>query len=213
MTFDILGTFREGLEVIIHPNKEARTNLGVKDAAVMYYKFAVVPIIFAIVASLVILAVLPGVLASLPSTQLLNGSLSLTMAAYEESFVGLIITPLFIPIALLVIAGLIHGVGKVLRLLKGSFSKTFTAVVYAEFASLLFWFAIALGNFGSIIFLLAAVYGVYMLVVVLAKEHKTSATNAFVAGLIVFILLVIVATALLSGYFAALQASGALPPS
>lgn len=213
MALNIFGTFRGGLEIIIHPNRETRTDLGVKDAVVMYYKFAVVPIIFTIVASLVVLALLPGVLASLPSTQLLNGSVSLTMAAYEESFVGLIITPLFIPIALLVIAGLIHGVGKTLRLLRGSFSKTFTAVVYAEFASLLFWFAIALGNFGSIIFLLAVVYGVYVLVVGLAKEHEVSATNAFIAGLIVFILLVIVSSFLLSGYIAALQSSGALQPS
>ena len=69
------------------------------------------------------------------------------------------------------------------------------------------------GALGGIIYLMALIYGVYVLVMGLSKQHKTSTTNAFVVGLIVFILLAVVGFAFISSYAAALQSGGALSGS
>jgi hypothetical protein len=198
------------LDIIFHPNSGTSANLSLKEAVLAYYKFAVVPIILTLVAALIISVSLPGILASVPSSQLVDGSLPMTMTAYNQFLLSLVVTPLFIPLALLVIAALLHVIGRVLRMLEGDFSKTFTAVVYAEFSSLLFWCLISFGAFGSIVYLIALIYGIYVLVVGLSKQHKTSTTNAFVVGLIAFVLLVVAASVFVSVYAAALQGSGAL---
>jgi hypothetical protein len=209
----IFDDFKKGLDIVFHPNRETHVNLSLKGALLMYYKFAVVPIILTMVAALVISVSLPGILASVPSSQLVGGSVAMTIEAYNQFLFSLVVTPLLIPLVLFVIAGMLHVVGRVLRMFEGSFTNTFTAVVYAEFSSLLFWCVISFGAFGSIIYFIALIYGIYVLVVGLSKQHKTSATNAFIVGLVVFIFLVIVASIFVSSYAAALQSSGALSGS
>lgn len=213
MLFD---DFKNGLGIIFHPDREANINLGLKEVFVTYYKFSMVPIILTVVAALIISISLPEIFATVPSSQLIGGSEALT-AFSTITANSLIIILLLIPVVLLVIAGMLHAIGKLLRMLEGSFARTFTAVVYAEFASLLFWFVNlfgAFGNtfgaFGGIVYLIALIYGVYVLVVGLSKQHKTSTTNAFVVGLIVFVLLAVVGFAFVSSYATALQSSGAL---
>ena len=164
MLFD---DFKNGLDIVFHPDREANINLGVKGALVTYYKFAIVPIVITVVAALVVSILLPGLFASVPSSQLVGGSGVLT-AFSTITANSLIIIILLMPVALLVVAGLLHVVGKVLRMFEGRFARTFTAVVYAEFASLLvlvcesvrsFWQHA--GSLGGIIYLMALIYGVY----------------------------------------------------
>lgn len=207
----VLEAFKKGVGIVIHPNRETHVNLGFKEALLTYYKFAAVPMVFTLLASLVVMATLPDALASVPSTALIEGSLSLTLFVYRQFLFSLILTPLIIPIGLLFIAALLHTIGKVLHLFEGTFARTFTAVVYAEFSSLLFWFAFAFGTFGSVIYFLSLIYGVYVLVIGLSKQHKTSGTNAFIVGLIAFVFLAIVASVFVSAYAAGLQSNGALP--
>lgn len=207
----VLETFKKGVGIIIHPNKEAHVNLGFKEALLTYYKFAAVPMVLTLLASLVVVATLPGVLSSVPSNTLVGGSVALTIFVYRQFLFSLILTPLIIPVGLFFIAALLHIIGKTIRLFEGNFARTFTAVVYAEFSSLLFWFAFAFGTFGSIIYFLSLIYGVYVLVIGLSKQHKTSGTNAFIVGLIAFVFLAIVASVFVSAYVAGLQGSGALP--
>lgn len=201
----LMKSFRNGLDVIAHPGRATEKKMSVKQALLEYYKFSAVPLALTIVASLIVMLTLPGILAKAPSTYLVNGSVQMTMAFYKQYLISLVITPLFIPLVLLVIAAMIHAAGRGLRLFEGGFAATFAAVVYAEFSSLLFWFVIALGALGSIIYLIALIYGVYVLVVGLSKQHGTSMTNAFVAGLVVFVILAVILTAYASAYAATLK--------
>ena len=201
-----IKSFKDGLGVIAHPGKGTEKKMGVKEALLAYYKFAVVPIVLTILASIVVMLTLPGTLANAPTAYLVNNSVQLTIDLYKQYLISLIITPLFIPLVLLIIAGMIHAVGKVFGFFKGGFANTFAAVVYAEFSSMLFWFAVTLGALGSIIYLIALIYGIYVLVVGLSKQHGTSMTSAFVAGLVVFIVHAVIFTAYASVYAASLQA-------
>ena len=202
----LMESLKAGLGVIAHPGKETGKKMSIKEALLAYYKFAIVPIALTILASIVVMLTLPGALAGVPVSSLVNGSMQLTLELYKQYLVSLVVTPLLIPIVLLVVAGMLHLVGKGLRLFNGSFANTFAAVVYAEFSSLLFWFAVALGAFGSIIYLIALVYGVYVLVVGLSKQHDTSMINAFVAGFVVFVILAVILMAYASAYAASLHA-------
>lgn len=199
-------SFKAGLGVIAHPGKATDKKMSIKEALLAYYKFSVVPIALTILVSIVVMLTLPGVLAKAPTSYLVNGSVQLTLEVYKQYLISLVLTPLFIPVVLLVVAGMLHAVGKGLRLFNGSFASTLAAVVYAEFSSLLFWFTIALGALGSIIYLIALIYGIYVLVVGLSKQHGTSMTNAFVAGLIVFVILAVILSAYASAYVASLHA-------
>ncbi len=201
-----IKSFKEGLGVIAHPGKGTEKKMSIKEALLAYYKFAVVPIILTVLASIVVMFTLPGELAKAPAAYLVNNSVQLTIDLYRQYLISLIVTPLFIPLVLLVIAGMLHAVGRIFGFFKGGFASTFTAVVYAEFSSMLFWFAVALGALGSIIYLIAMIYGIYVLVVGLSKQHGTSMTNAFVAGLVVFIVLAVILTAYASAYVASAQA-------
>ena len=198
----LIKSFKDGLGVIAHPGKGTERKMDVKEALLAYYKFALVPIALTILASIVVMLTLPGALANAPTTYLVNNSVQLTIDLYKQYLISLIVTPLFIPLLLLIIAGMLHAVGRGFGFFKGGFASTFAAVVYAEFSSLLFWFAVALGALGSIVYLIALIYGIYVLVVGLSKQHGTSMTNAFVAGLVVFIVLAVILTAYASAYVA-----------
>ncbi len=199
----VLNAFKGGVNMVLHPSRETHAKLGVKEALVMYYKFALVSMGLTAIASFFALIALPSALAYVPANSLINNSISQTVAVYRQYLISLIITPVFVPIALLIVAGLIHIAGKTFRLFEGDFSRTFAAVVYAEFASLLFWFAIVLGVIGSIVYFIALLYGVYVLVVGLSKQHSTSITGAFVPVLVAFAFLVIVVMVFASAFAAA----------
>jgi hypothetical protein len=206
MVFD---TFRKGVAIVFHPNKESHARLGLKEALLTYYRFAAVPIIItaavALISYLVFGPSLQNSLSMLPKSDLVGGSVALTILAYKDMLLSLVVMPMLpIPIALLVIAGLIHLLGKVFRMFKEGFDRTFTAVLYASFSSLTFWFAIVFGAIGGVVYFLALVYGIYVLVVGLAKQQDTTMTNAFVVGLAAFVILFIVASTIAVGNVPAL---------
>ncbi len=188
MLEDVIDQFKEGIDLILHPDTGTRPRMGTAQALKMYYMFSLVPAALGIVVGVIAIAAVPGAAqaAGLPGQA---GVFELAALAVLALLLQLWI---FMPVIILILAGLLHAVGKVLGMFKGTYSNTATAVVYSEFALVSVVWLAAIPVVGPLVIFVADIYGVWIFLSAAANQHKTTKTNAFIVGLVTVIILVIV---------------------
>ena len=209
----IIDDFREGLDVIFRPAENASIKLSVGDALALYYKFSVIPIAIFVIAGHVFLEILASMFSQSPVSPITSffGAHSLTiLVATSVAFFWI-----FLPVALLVQAALYQFLGgTIMGKFKGGYSATFSSVVFAMLPNVLVAWLAFIPGFDLIILPLVSIYGIYVLVIALTKQHKTTNNTAFAVWLVcsvVLWMLSIVGSFILSmfSFFHTLSALGA----
>ncbi len=204
----LLDDFRSGIIAVLHPSG-ITSKMTVQNAILTYYKFSAIPMVLALIVALLISSYLATIVSLSPTSQLIGGSAALTIAFYRKVLFLLVTLPILMPIFLLVLAGIMHAIGGSLKIFKEGFSRTFTAVVFANFATLLFWFTfVSLIDIGGIIYFVAFIYSIYVLVVALSKQHEITKLNAFFVGVLSFFVVLIILSLLSAGFTYAIASAG-----
>ncbi|MHB1829918.1 MAG: YIP1 family protein [Candidatus Micrarchaeaceae archaeon] len=188
MLENLIDPFKEGIELILHPDIGTRPKMGVTQALKRYYLFSLVPAALGIVVGVIAIVAVPGT-AQTVGLSGQAGTLELATLAVVALLLQLWV---LIPIFILVLAGILHAVGKVLGMFKGTYANTATAVVYSELAPVSVVWLAAIPMIGPLIIFVADVYSIWIFLSAAANQHKTTKTNAFIVGLITVIILFIV---------------------
>lgn len=190
MVFD---TFKNGIDVVLHPAKGVKAEKTIGGALLVYYKFSVIPIILLAIVALGAGFALQGVSVE---TGLVSGALAGSLPLIAIAGVIIYVWGL-LPLALLVYAIVLDWVGNALKAFSGKYPHTLTAVLYGSFGPLaLLWFSV-IPVIGSIVQLIAFVWSMYVLVVLIANQNKTSRVISLIvvvtAGVVTWLLIAVIA--------------------
>ncbi|MCL4365588.1 hypothetical protein M1590_04685 [Candidatus Marsarchaeota archaeon] len=189
----VWDTFKDGIDAVLHPEHIRVTKMSVGDSLAMYYKFSVIPLVLLAIVALGAGFLLQGVLAA---TGLLNGVIGGSVALLAVAGVVVYVWGI-VPIGLLVFSVIVHWIGKGLDTFKGDYGATFNAAVYGMFGPLAVLWLSVLPVIGGLIQLIAFVWSIYVLVVVLGLEHKTTRIHTLVvlvaAGVVIWLVTQLVA--------------------
>ena len=183
---DIIGSLKKAWDLAIHPSKA--TPMGIQDALVFYYSFAIIPAI--------IVAIIGAIFGGISG------------AAIELAII-LILSP----ISFFVEAALIQLFGKsVFKKFTKPYPVTFTAVIIAAIPSTLFvWLSALTGGLAGILF---EIWVIVLLTLAIMKLQKTSGLFAvlswLIPAIILFIIAIIVGAALLTAIAPSFGGLGAL---
>jgi len=197
----IIDDLKDAIDVMIHPTNYGYKTMGIGEGIVKYYKVMLIPMILAIILSVVFMGSAAGVL-----------GMAIGGIAAVAVFINYIIG---IPIELLIGAFLVQLIaGNILKWFKGGFNATFAAYVFAIFPTLLIGWLSPVPILGLLLSIIAGIWGFIVLIFALAKLHNISAGKAFlgllVTGLIIGIIIFIIALIIGVAFLGALLGSGAL---
>jgi len=196
----VLGVLKEGIDAALHPSKGTKQKMTVLDALAFYYKFSLIPLILLVVVSLIVVNILPQAATQLSQ---LGPSGGIFIAVALVFYLWLAI-----PIGLLVESLLYHIIGKVLGFFKGTYSDTFTAVVFSALPVIGLVWLIFIPLLGSVIVFVASIWSIYVISVAFSNQHKTTVLNGFLVWLVLFIVAIILVALVASALQSAL---GTLP--
>ncbi len=191
----IIDDFRTGLGIAFRPNENASVKLSVGEALSLYYKFSVIPLILFIIVGYFALQGFSSMLASQTGMWASFVQLAQPLASHALTLMITISIGFFwilLPIALLVQAALYQFVGGIFGKFKGGYSASLSAVVFAMLPNVLVAWLSFVPVLGFIIALFASVYGLYVLIVALEKQHKTTSGSALAVWLVCGIALMII---------------------
>ena len=176
----IIGDLVKGVKIYLNPSsQDAVKTLRIMDSMFFYYKFALLPIILA----LIVVYLFGSISALLKYTLLLS-----IIGSYVLGY----------PIIFLIEAGIIYFFDSIiLHKLKGEFEAVLTAVVFGTFPAIsLLWLTDLLGSAtgvlgiaGLIFSLLISVWGLYVLISSLSGQDKISIGDSAVAVLVPLIII------------------------
>ncbi len=227
----ILGYYSDVFKLMKNPSRFTATKMTGAEAIKYYLKSSAVPII-ALVIGLPLASLLGGniYVGSLgPVMAFANwlGSFGNVGAAIGLAFTILFDFVVFVPLAMLLLAGLIHLPSKLLGLLEGKYSHTLSAVSYWASTSMFFlwWLPLTalvsqatyppLGAllallFGSVWFL-SLFYSYYVFITALSKQHNVSTLKAFGSMVVVFFVIGAISLIAIAAIAAYLLGVHALP--
>lgn len=190
--------------ILIRPDKNTSKAMNFGTAVKFFYKATIIPFIIVF-----IIQMLTGFQAS----ALTNAGLPSMFGTYFVA-ISLILGWVLAPIVILLSAAVVHFFGAVLlKKLKRGFWATFGSVTYAYSAG---WIlniiltlveglgidGVVLGIVSLVISLVIILWKIYMYIVALANQHKTTKWDAFLVylvGVVVIVIIVIVVVAILAG--------------
>jgi len=181
----IIDDLKDAIDVMIHPTNYEYKTMSIREGIIKYYKVMLIPMILALIISVVFAGNNIGVL---------GGAQGKIIAAVAV----LIIYIIGIPIELLISAFLVQLIsGSILKWSKGGFNATFSAYIYSIFPALLIgWLSLVLILesllviilLGSLLVIIIALWSFILLLFALAKLQNISPSDAFLglflAGLI-----------------------------
>lgn len=180
----VWDTLKKGLDAFMHPVKGTAKKMKLGDALGMYYRFSVIPLIIFIVLGFLVTALVASGLSSF-------GNTGLAGIATTALVVGAIVLFwIVLPIGMLIESIILHLVGKVMNDFKGDFENTFTAVVFSIFGTVAVLWMVFIPVIGGAIVAAFGLASVYVAVVALGNQHKTSNTLApwIIATIIVLLI-------------------------
>jgi len=174
----IIDDLKDAIDVTIHPTNYGYKTMDIGEGIIKYYKVMLIPMILAIILSVVFGGSIARVL-GMP----IGG---MAVGVFIDYIIG-------IPIELLIGAFIVQLIaGNILKWFKGGFSATFAASVFAMFPILLIGWLSPVPILGSILSLIAAIWGFIVLIFALAKLHNISAGKAFLGLFVTFIIIVVI---------------------
>ncbi len=194
----IISDFKHAINVMVHPDKETKSytwKTG-RGAIGRYYKVMLIPMILQIIFALILGNFVGGIFRSVLGTMV--GSTFTTITAYTAYVAGFILVTyiILIPLGLVIAAGIMHLIGRGLKLFKNkSYDATLGAMVYGIMpAIVLSWI--------PYISLLGCLWSIAVMVIAISNLQKISRAAAFGVWLLtavvgaILLLLVFGATAL-----------------
>lgn len=161
------------------PSKESAAKMGVKDALKLYYGVSLVPLLLFIVLGSICLnlglvsnrfGAVPLVLSLLPGV-----GLNVLLVAFAFAYFWVLI-----PVSLLIDAALYHLVGKnFLKLFKGGYERTFTALVFGFMPMLLLYWLFVIPGVNALALIVLPVWGFVVDVIALSVQQKVTRLQAF----------------------------------
>jgi len=196
----VIDELKEAVNIMFSPGTATQKERSIRAAIAFYYKVLVVPLILYILA----LAIPETTISPYMLYSLLY--IILALAIPETTISLVILSPLFTvislivyPLVLLVVAGLYHLVGKLIKVFNNPYSNTFTATVYSTVPYVLLVWLLAFTNNANpmllvdvdIIFFVVAIWGIIITIIAFTNQQKTSRLRAFAVWLVVTLILVL----------------------
>lgn len=165
-----------GIGAAMHPSKETRKQMSTKQAIAFYYKFSLIPVAIAIIIALAASALL-GATSSLLGIY----SHMPTHFALLSVLLPILILWVLVPVGFLINALFLQLIGRNLfNSFKGRYSNSITALVYGEMPAVgLFWTGF-IPIIGTVILVIAGIWGFIVQIIALSNQQKTSRLVAFV---------------------------------
>lgn len=187
----IVDDIKFAIGVSLAPGQKATTSLGVVGALKLYYKVMLLPMLL----SILLQALLNG-LFLLPTSLGVRGTAGITFVSVAIVFAIYVIIN---PIILLLYAGVMHVIGRVLNLFQGGgYGVTFSANVYGALPGLLL-------SWIPLVSFLGALWGIVVLILALSNLQKMSKLASFgvwLAATIILVILLVVPAIILGAIFA-----------
>jgi len=196
----VIDELKEAVNIMFSPGTATQKERSIRAAIAFYYKVLVVPLILYILA----LAIPETTISPYMLYSLLY--IILALAIPETTISLVILSPLFTvislivyPLVLLVVAGLYHLVGKLIKVFNNPYSNTFTATVYSTVPYVLLVWLLAFTNNANpmllvgidIIFFVVAIWEIIITIIAFTNQQKTSRLRAFAVWLVVTLVLVL----------------------
>ena len=192
---DIVKDFKDGLDRIIHPNKN-RDKMSIEKAIRFYYRVMVLPLIVSVVLGFIFGSVY-GPMGLFSVFGPLSGHGGILSGILGVVYVLLTFLVL-IPVGIIIDAAILHLFSKLIfRIFKGDISKTVTAVMFGELPLVLFYWLLFIPIVKYVVIILA-LWSIYVLVVSLAVQHNISKLRAFAGWLLPIIILLVVEVLIIS---------------
>jgi hypothetical protein len=193
--------------VMCDPAGHAKRKLDTGEALKLYYTVAVLPFIAYIVFGFIAVALGITVHSFGMHTWLYSLQPFVSSLSYFIVFASAIV--LFfvaLPLGIAIDALIYQIVGKIfLKAWKGTYEKTFTAIVFATFPLLLFLWLSLIPFLNSVFIIIAPLWSIVILVVALSSQQNITRMDAFLMMLIKSVLVVLVLTLLGLSVFASLS--------
>jgi hypothetical protein len=201
---NIIQNFKEGCKLIFNPkvNINSSGKLSVKESLTYVFRFIPLPVLFIIIVGIFDLLLAN---AGLVTSTFWNASLdSPTAPGNSGSWVTIFFalgTLLVFILSTFVTAGIVHLIAKfILRIWKGSYARTFTAMMYGLLPIILFFWVMNLPLFYpiriiiNIVFTAMYLWAAFVTVICLSNQHEVSIWKAligYVIGMIVVFFVII----------------------
>lgn len=177
--------------LVWNPEKYAKRQLNFGNALKLYYTLAVFAFIAYVVVGSLAVAAGAGVHAvSAPFPVSVLQSLVTSVSYVSVLWGGILLFFVVIPLGLAIYAVLYQIIAKhFLNIWKGTYDKTFAALVFGAFPSLLLYWLSVVPVFNAIFIILAPIWGFVVLVVALSAQQKVTRLNALLAVAVTWVLL------------------------
>ncbi|MDE1845762.1 MAG: hypothetical protein KGH53_00550 [Candidatus Micrarchaeota archaeon] len=198
---------RFGYEVMTRPATAAKRSLSAGEAIKIYYKLSVIPFLLYVAISIIIIEV------GLSPVSSVLSSFS-TFFSSAISIPLILITAIFtlwvaIPLGIAINSFFYQVVGKVfLNVWKGSYDKTFTAVMMAELPALMLYWLLAVPGLNFLYIVLVGIWQYVVLVIALSVQQKTTRLGAAAAVLITVAAIITVVLLIIFGFVGSIFQSG-----
>ena len=211
---DIVKDFKDGLDRIIHPNKN-RDKMSIEKALRFYYRVMVLPLIVSLVLGF-IFGSFYGPMSLFSLFGPVSGHGGILSGILSVVYVLLIFLVL-IPVEIIINAAILQLFSKLIfKIWKGDISKTVTAVMFSELPVVLFYWLLFIPIvkyvviipiiiatiLALLITIILELWSIYVLVVSLAVQHNISKLRAFAGWLLPIVILFVVVEVLIILVFA-----------
>jgi hypothetical protein len=196
----LIDQTKEQIGVMLHPSEKINGR-SISASMAYYYKVAIIPLILTVILSLVF-----------HSNYL--SSISPKLAGLGLVLI-IILFVLLVPLGILINAGILHIIGKLFNVFKGSYADSVAAVTYASCTFTVAYWLTSIPILGILIVIIFAIWEFIILVIGLAKLHQTSWPMALMIILIPVIILCIITVVLVFfalGLFGVFSSHSLAPP-
>jgi hypothetical protein len=172
---------KEGLNIMLHPQDATMKEKSISQSLLFYYKVLAIPLAIYILLSFAFARV--------------------ASAGAFLAWFSLLAYLVLVPIMFFFSAFLYHIFGKLFKVFKEGYDKTFTAVIYGSIPTIIFiWLKpIPIVSFLSIIF---EIWGFIVAIFALSNQQKTSKLAAFgvilATGIVIAIIIILIGFSIIS---------------
>lgn len=182
--------------MIWKPDKGSKRQLDLGSAIRLYYTLAVIPFIaYAIIGSIVVaLGVGSASLGTTSAMGLLSGVI--TSISYLSVFWGgIVLFFILIPLGIAIDAAIYQVIAKTfLNAWKGTYDRTFAAMVYGIFPVIMLLWLSLVPLFNSIYIIIAPIWGIIIFVIALSTQQRITRLNALLIVVLKSLLVIAVIT-------------------
>lgn len=203
--------------LVWNPGKYSKRKSDFGSALKLYYSLSLIPFLAYVVIGAIAISMGIGAVSAMSTSPLAVAIASFATSVSYASLIGGAIVLFFIaiPVGLMINALVYQIVGKTfLNVWRGSYDKTFAALVYAVMPILLLMWLSVVPYMNSIFIVLAPLWSLVVFVTAMSAQQGITKLNVLVVGIVKSLLVVLVLTLLgLSVFAVVAQVLGSVLPA